>query len=205
MQLDFDQPSNNPSGTIVINAKDVAKDGQILNVVSVMHQVYDIEDYHDKKYLSLLLKDGSGFKSTVPTVPKWMWDQVDEIYNLEKEDQLCTQTNNAHMAAGLAIKNDPSKQTKDIIFRFPDGIKCHTEFYNLKNDRFKLKNYFRLLEKDCDVGLSSKVEVKIPFIVWKFVVVEENKRLLEPIAEDEEDIKQAVGRLGTMKISKVEE
>lgn len=201
--MDFEQPGNNPSGTIVLNAKDVAKDGHILNVIHIMYQVFDLEDYHDKKYSAFMLKDGTGLKLMVPTTPKWMWNNVGLIYGLETNP--CQQTQNAHTAAGLSIKEDISTQTKDIILHFPSGVKCCAEFYNFKSDKLKMKNYFRWLEKKCNVGLDATLDQNIPFIVWKFVVNEENKRLLQPIVEDEEGIKQAVQRMSTMHVSKTED
>jgi hypothetical protein len=185
---------------MVINAKDVAKDGQILNVITVVHQINDIKDYHDKKISAVLIEDGRAMKVTVPTVPHWMWNNVENIYELEQF--FCQQTSNAHVAAGLAMKNDKdNKQTKDMIFHFPDGKSCKTDFYDNRNDQFKLKNYFRLLPISTNVGSDQIVKQQIPFVCWKFVIDEE-KRLLEAAHDEDEDIGQAIERMTGMNFTR---
>lgn len=91
-KLDCDRAWNNPSGTMFIVGKDVEKDGRLMNVVTVAHKIYDVQDYENKKYNAWLKTEGVEMKVSVPTLQ-------------------CKQTKNAHLAASNAIAESDDTMT----------------------------------------------------------------------------------------------
>lgn len=92
--------------------------------------------------------------------------------------------------------------TKDMIFHFPDGITCKPDIFNKKNEDGKLKNNFRLLDELVKIKNSNQgLKMKVPFVVWKFVI-NEKKRILEAVtgADDDDDVLQAMQRMSNMNV-----
>lgn len=197
--LDFDRVWNNPNGTLVVVGKDVEKEGRLLNVVTVAYQIYDMQDYDNKKYNAWMGGAGDKMKVTVPTIPFWMYNQVNAVHALEGT-ALCKQTKNAHLASSNAIAESPEYLTKDIIFKFPEGITCKPDIFNKKSEDGKLKNNFRLLEELVSIKTGNQsMKMKIPFVVWKFTI-DEKQRILEKtdVGDDDEDITSAISRMSNM-------
>lgn len=165
-----------------------------MNVVSVAYQILDVEDYQKKKYNAFLGTDGQKMRVSAPTLPNWMYGNVAEIYKLEGA-AACKQTKNAHLAAANEMVENEKLLTKDMIFKFPDGITCKTDIFNKKQDDHKLKNNFRLMDQTVKLNERQTLKMKIPFVVWKFVI-DEKKRILEQlIGDDDDDVIEAISRM----------
>lgn len=179
----------------MIVAKDVLKNHQLLDVVTIIMPLQDMRDAMKKKITASLLHDGSGMVITVPSVPSYLIHKVDALHGLEAAKNKCEKTGNAHKALANAIKTNPERSIKKIILKFPLGVKCKTEFFNHK-DLYKLKLNIRLLKDNVDMGSGTNIEVTNCFIFWKLVVDQETRSVQEDTGnESDDDLNESIQRM----------
>ena len=103
-----------------------------VEVVVLHKQVHDINDVRDgnNPITMSLLPDGSGILVEEPALPLFMATQVEFIYDgcasIEMENAL--QTN--HAVCVTAMKQNPIRQKKKYILKFPANLSCQMGYMN---------------------------------------------------------------------------
>ena len=77
-QLDFKNTHANHN-MLVITAKDVLIDGELVNTVSIKRALPDVEDFLDNWISASILPDGTGMQLMWPTLAKF-FKNVDNIH-----------------------------------------------------------------------------------------------------------------------------
>jgi hypothetical protein len=204
--IDFEKPENNVYNISCHLGPNVKNGGEILNTISIYLPVLDVRDYHNKKYKAVLLSDRTGIRVTIPTLPQYQVDHVEEIHALEGSGA-CESTLLMHTAQAKAIKKRTIRQTKHLILSFPFGMTCNNKHFNYKNSvdeevKMKLKVTFRLLAVDSkkEDEETPKVHTKA-YVFWK-IVIDGEKRYYEDSEEDssEDDFADAELRMSNLSV-----
>jgi hypothetical protein len=152
---------------------------ELVDALTFTLEISDMRDYEDKKYSATLLEDGTGIEVVVPTLPHWLYNNVDE---LEKKEQAeaCSATFTDHKVFATNMRENRLRQTKRTTLRFPDEMTCNKMYFNgEEKDPFKLQDNLRIVNYDWE---QKKVKVctfgKI-YIWWKVAIDGESRRMAE--------------------------
>jgi hypothetical protein len=197
----------NPSGMWVVRAREVpVNDGQgkneVVDVITLYQGVVDSRDAEDGKYSAKLHPSGKSVEVYEPT-PKLFVHNVNEIHRLEL-DKVCEKTKMAHQIQATALLGQDPMQTttKSKILRFPEGVVCTADIYNMVGT---LKLHGPVLRKAQTTtkpdSAGRPTYGQATFIYWQMVVkgtrkvVTETKKNTLP---DVDDINQRMNQLGPL-------
>jgi hypothetical protein len=191
--LDLRHPENNHGEIFAIVGKEVQVgekgNEEIVDKMVIMLPIPDFHDYKEKKYKASLLSDRSGVIITKPTVPNFLIQAVPTIYKLEGE-AACSAMMRAHQIAAVSIQEMESKQTRQVVYKFPEGMTCNTRFFNDKEGELKLANTYRMLRVIIRAKSGTKEEVSqlCQMVRWEMAIDGQTRRLLTKKSDDEDDI-----------------
>jgi hypothetical protein len=186
---------------MALRAKNILIDKtQLIDALVIFKPIFDVRDAKGKnKIRASMLPDGDGIVVTEPTLPTFMMEMTNEMHALEGEDNGCVPTYQAHRVAVTDIKKSAGRQTKEVVLRFPDGIRCKMEHFNGKKDGLKLSNNLRILPGELGTG---GADTTFAYIFWK-LPIDEKQRLLQEEAEDsDDDLDEALLRMSKMSVTK---
>jgi len=199
--LNVQYPWNNQGGTFVFRVNEIVVKSDLKDVLTILKPLFDV---CDSKLVKAVLHEngGAGITSTEPCVPMFMVQQVNEIYQLEMESELCEPTVRAHNVAATTIRSKDDHFEKYIDFFFPDGIKCSFEHFNVAA---KLKARYRMLEVPSisnDTGSKLPLKQLVSFHMWKLIIIGEVKQLEKLEISSDENLTEAHNRMSRMVIGK---
>ena len=144
--LDLKHPENNQGEIFAIVAKDVEITGNVLvEKLVVMAALQDFRDYKDKKYKASLLPDHTGFIVTRPCFPSFFLEDLGKIYDPDTNtDRVATRL--SHSVAACTIKETVSQQTRQVVYKFPNGMTCNNCSFNKEGGEVKLTNNFQMVQ-----------------------------------------------------------
>jgi hypothetical protein len=147
---------------------------------------------HDPRVIkvteAVLNSSGEHIRTTMPTVPLFLGkDVVAGVHKLEG-DAACVRTMKEHGVVATAVNSKDSRQTKDVILDFPDGITCSVK---------KLKKEFPILE----FKVSETFAHKALCLFWQVAIEPEARRIETKDSDDSEDpLELAQKRMSRMNV-----
>ena len=107
----------------------------------LLKQVADIVDIRNDpaSFSMTLLPDGGGVLVQEPSVPNYMIDSFDDLYDMNKNDtknpdlEYACHTN--HAVCMTAIQQNQQRQKSRYILKFPENVVCKMGYMNPSNGR----------------------------------------------------------------------
>mmetsp|Transcript_8048 Transcript_8048/g.17383 ORF Transcript_8048/g.17383 Transcript_8048/m.17383 type:complete len:359 (-) Transcript_8048:516-1592(-) len=134
-RLHFDESWGNPDGIFSLMAPNVKVGDRIVDKVRLLIPFHDVEDV--PLFKARLSEDGSSFILTKPTIPGYLRDRE----NIEAITQYvdrsvgvaCEQCKNLYevQSTTMEMEENAHLRTKDTTYKFPDGITCNNDTFNL--------------------------------------------------------------------------
>lgn len=195
LTLVLDKSEGNAEGIFAYVANNVEIEGVFVDGIVILMPLTDIDDI--ELITATLLKDGSGFQITKPSVSKFVItkESLPQIYKVEDpKAAMSIAMRRSHLVAANAVKTTPSLQTKKITFMFPDGIKCRKGPFNETDDEFKLHNNIGVVEG----SLHGPIQFYNSAVYWK-VELQNEKRVTKVVKKVDpiQEITKAVQRMHT--------
>jgi hypothetical protein len=201
-QLHIEQFWKNPNGMLCIKGNEVVEDNTVLDKLSIMRPIFDMDDFDNKLYKACLTRDGDGIIITEPTIPGYLWKNPTKIQALVdlEADEVCKKTELTYKTIRMDMKKNRQYRTQKCTYLFPHGTTCNNEHFNKKN-RSSSKNdldteiYVYEVQIGTDEENNEDIVQFCPFIVWRMAINGEGKR-----TDDDDDgvrgASKALARLG---------
>jgi predicted RNA-binding protein with TRAM domain len=199
-QLNIDEPWKNPFGILTIKGTKVVEENTVMDKLTIMKPIFDINDFEKNVFQGTLLEDGSGIIITEPTIPGYMWDNVNEIQKLIDADStgVCEPSLLTFKTIRTDLKKHRELQTTQNTYLFPDGVTCNNEFFNKQTRRSsQLDLDTEMFVHGQKIGESEDGEAIIQycsFIVFKLGIDGAGKQTEE--ADEVRGVNKAFARLG---------
>lgn len=129
--LDLDKPEANGYGIFAFKVPDIrSSDGSFLYDkcrIMLMNGVPDLNDI--PKIRGTVVLGGSGFHLALSTVPEWVIDNHEALFQME--ENRCLKTEEQFMIHLNRITNDPDRLFHTFLFVLPEGMAFTDDFTNV--------------------------------------------------------------------------
>jgi hypothetical protein len=120
-----------------------------------------------------------------PTVPAFLSDDPEGIQalvdNEKPGDEVCPNTVRSYKVLATRLQENAHLATKEIHYKFPPGVTCNNEHYNLDEDGnppsnpYKLETIFRVSPRIIGYlkdkkGKKKEIMSYLPFLTWRMVM-----------------------------------
>jgi hypothetical protein len=175
----------NPSGITCYRGKEVCvNDGkhgeEVVDVLTIGKMVADFRDAEENRYSAKLHPTGTSIEIFEPSISHAMRYNVTEVHALE-EGGVCEKTKMAHQIHATAMNAEATdeeparKQTKSMILRFEQGIKCSTAFFHVAGSgkQLDMPTYREMpaYSKKTDPVTGLKCIGNVGWLYWKLAIV----------------------------------
>lgn len=169
VELDFEHPENN-DGMLVLKGNEITIGFEMINVVTIIKPLEDVEDFRKGRIKAHLLPDKSGIMFSWPSVPAYLLDP-DEIEKLYKMDShgVCLATRRSHDVVATDVHSDDVRKLRHIIAHFPKGITCSNRYFNDGMDGLNLKTKL-IIFQNLVHNKGRDVPCPKPMVRWKVVL-----------------------------------
>lgn len=189
--LHIEHPWKNPFGMLVIKGTEVEEENTVIDKLTIMKPIFDVNDFEEKRYKGRLCSDGGGIIATEPTIPGYLLLDPKAIQLLVDDkhmiDNVCQPTFRTYKTIRTEMKKDASTRKKEVVYRFPPGVTCNNEFFNTTNRRSsQLELDTQLVMAQQLVGEDEEdnpIMNYCPFIVWRVSI----DGLAKQTADEEDD------------------
>jgi hypothetical protein len=156
-----------------------------------LHHVVDIRDF--KVYKAFLVLDGHAILIQKPTVPFFLLNNIEELFELEAST--CTRTHDAHAIHANRIKADDECLVRSILLVLPEGMRCSDAYADLikkkkqkKGQQERIKLSLRYLEVTFRSGKQAEDTVQGYYpAFWLLRILDSTRRMLKADEDDEDD------------------
>jgi hypothetical protein len=177
----------NPFGILTVIGNKVEEDKTVIDKLTIMKPIFDINDFEKKFHKARLTHDGKGLIATEPTIPTYLWSNPKAVLELvDEEHGSCDATFQTFKTIRTDMKKKRDLRTHEVLYKFPPGTTCNNEFFNKVNRRSS--NYeldTELIVFENEVGQTEdgdKIVQFCPFVVWRMAIDGPGKQ-----TEDEDD------------------
>jgi hypothetical protein len=205
--LSVENPWDNPYGILVARGRSIPNSNgtELLDNLVLYFPVTCVRDLHEKKISAELLSAGNGICVTLPSIPSVLLSSNHiEFIHSQISSGFCSASQNAHKAVATEIKDKkfPERRAKQLVFLFPGGMTCNTNYFNYKKSGPKLKNHFAYTKDSVKLDDKNSLEVQEHYIVWKLVVEDQTRALDEDDDDSDEEVRGAfLKRMNDMKLN----
>lgn len=158
----------NQHGIIPFRGENVQVGGLVLNKVTIVKCLEYPPDW--KKCRAELLEDGTGMKLTVPSIPGYMIDNVDQV----SMGFYCAETAKHHLTEAVRLSGaDTHLQTNEIVLRFPKGTTCNKTQFNVGTTKGELRmkrKVMKIAHDDNGTLNQEDLEFIVSFVYWELVI-----------------------------------
>lgn len=199
MDLNFDNPEIN-EGMLVLKASEILIGQEVVEAVTIIRPLEDVEDFRQGRIQAQLLPDRSGIKFTLPSVASYLLDakEIKALYEVEGI-LACMATKRAHDIAATDVQSDDERRLRHIIAYFPEGITCSNRHFNDGTDGLNLKTQLVMFQNTLLSKGGKAIPSLKPQVRWK-VVVETGRTRCTALASGRDnydaDLETALGRMG---------
>ena len=206
--LDLDFPECNPYYLVPIRANEITvlPEMQLVDKITLYLPVPDYRDFIDGKYSAELKRDGTGVIIKMPTFVAFWAKEVKTVHALD-ETEACAKTETIHKQTANDVLSNPNRQTKKVLFEFPEGMTCSNDFFNYhKNQKQNGYNGLKVNFRQCDAVVGQDEEGKLihdfNYIFWKVSINGPSRFCKLPEDEDpfEKAAAEAIKRMSKVKI-----
>lgn len=199
MDFDFENAERN-EGMLVVKAGGVQVGHELVEVVTIIRHIEDVEDFRNGRFQAQLLPDKSGIEFTFPSVPSYLVDAV-AVKSLYGSEGIyaCKETSLSHAVAATDVHDDEERQLRHIIAYFPDGITCNNRHFNYGADGLHLKTHLVMFQDKVLSKTGKEIPFLRPHVRWKVVIETGRARrvALAPGRDNyEADLENAFARMG---------
>ena len=202
-QLYIEKYMNNPFGMLCIRGNEVQVEKNMVDKLTILKPIFDMDDFDLKLYKAALTKGGTGIVVTEPTIPGYLWKNPVKIQELIDFDQKssCTKSELTYKFIRMDMKKNREHRTHEVIYYFPQDITCNNQHFNgskkmgEKQELITEMFVFELeIGVDADKG-NEPIFQYCPFLCWKMAINGEDKQ----VDDDEDGLRgatKALARLG---------
>jgi hypothetical protein len=201
-QLHIEKFWKNPNGMLAIKGNEVVEDNTVMDKLTIMKPIYDMDDFDNKLYKARLTDEGDGLIVTEPTIPGYLWKnpaEIQALVDLDNDDGVCQKTELTYKTIRMDMKKNRDYKTHEVTYFFPKGTTCNNEHFNRANRRssqYELNTDMYVYELQIGEDQEGRDIVQYcPFIVWRMAIDGEGKQ-----TEDDDDgvrgAEKALARLG---------
>ena len=139
--LNLERGESNVNGIFAYISPSFVWEEEQVEVVVLVQKVADITDIrNDPASFSMsLLPDGGGVLVEEPSVPHFMVDSYDDLYDMNKTDtkypDLEYACHTTHAVCMTAIQQNQKRQKNKYILKFPENVVCKMGYMNPSNGR----------------------------------------------------------------------
>jgi hypothetical protein len=204
-QMNTDNPECNQGGLVPVIGREVEFNKTIVSKLTIYLPITDLRDFTEKqRFKASLLENFDGVRITMPTMPSYLM-QAEDIESLHAQEgtNKCWPTERSHKVLGVALEANESQQTKQVTYRFPDGMTCNNKLFNDDvGDDYKLAANLRFKEVIIGKGAGG-VDVKqlCPLVFWQIAIDSETPNLETKKAASDNDFAKAMERMSNMMLN----
>lgn len=179
-QLYIEQFWKNPNGMLAIRGNEVVQENTVVDKLSIMKPIFDMDDFDLKLYSARLNDGGTGIIVTEPTIPGYLWRNPTKIQELVDDGApggICKKTELTFKTIRIDMKKNREYRTHEVTYFFPNGVTCNNELFNGSSTKGRRSDHFELdtemfvyeveLGKDQD---DNDIVQYCPFIVWRMAI-----------------------------------
>ncbi len=181
-QLYFEEPWKNPFGMVCIVGTKVEHEKTVIDKLTIIKPVFDINDNQRELFKGRLNSDGTGIIVTEPTIPGFLWQNPQDIQELidAEEDEICDRSFQTYKTIRTDMKRNKDLLSHEVIYRFPKGVTCNNEFFNSMNRRsshYELDTDMIIYKQVLGVDEQNNNIIQFcPCLVWKMAIDGEGKQ-----------------------------
>jgi hypothetical protein len=179
-QLYIEQFWKNPNGMLAIRGNEVVQENTVVDKLSIMKPIFDMDDFDLKLYSARLNDGGTGIIVTEPTIPGYLWRNPAKIQELVDDGApggICKKTELTYKTIRIDMKKNREYRSHEVTYFFPQGVTCNNELFNGSSTKGRRSDHFELdtemfvyeveLGKDQD---DNDIVQFCPFIVWRMAI-----------------------------------
>jgi hypothetical protein len=177
-RLNLQQPHCNQGGIYPVLSNEVKVGDELVSKMTLYLPFCDLRDYNGGRFRAVLLRDYTGVEVTMPTVPRFLYENADTVQSSEANGD--ERTKEAHQVQAVSLLGDEVGQVKKVIYRFSgESMTCNNKTFNDEaTGAFNLVPKPRVLNavtgKRAD---GTEIKQLFPYVFWEMAIDGETRRL----------------------------
>jgi hypothetical protein len=171
LHLNLQQPHCNQGGIYPVLSNEVKVGDELVSKMTLYLPFCDLRDYNGGRFRAVLLRDCTGVEVTMPTVPRFLYENADTVQSSEANGD--ERTKEAHQVQAVSLLGNEVGQVKKVIYRFSgESMTCNNKTFNDEaTGDFNLVPKPRVLNavtgKRAD---GTEIKQLFPYVFWEMAI-----------------------------------